>query len=208
MTSKWIAAIAALAAAVALAADVAPDELVRKTVDEVLAVIKTDKDLQAGNQKKILDLVDAKVLPNFDFSRMTQLAMGRNWREASDAQKEALTREFRTLLVRTYSSSLSQYRNQTIEVKATRLAPADTETVVKTIILQSGGPGVPLDYSMAREPGGWKVYDVVIDGVSLVTTYRGSFSDQIRQGGIDGLIKTLRDRNAASSSGARAEAKQ
>jgi phospholipid transport system substrate-binding protein len=207
MNRKWIAAIVALAAAAALAADVAPDELVRKTVDEVLAVIRTDRDLQAGNQKKILDLVDAKVLPNFDFSRMTQLAMGRNWREASDAQKEALTREFRTLLVRTYSSSLSQYRNQVIDVKASRLAPADTETVVKTVIQQSGGPGVPIDYSMAKSPAGWKVYDVVIDGVSLVTTYRGSFSDQIRQGGIDGLIKTLKDRNA-SSSGAKAEARQ
>jgi phospholipid transport system substrate-binding protein len=190
-----------------MAADIAPDELVRKTVDEVIAVIKADKDLLAGNQKKLLELVDAKVLPNFDFSRMTQLAMGRNWKEATEPQKEALTREFRTLLVRTYSSSLSQYRNQTIEVKASRIAPADVETVVKTTIIQANGPGVPIDYSMAKGPGGWKVYDVVIDGVSLVTTYRGSFADQIRQGGIDGLVKTLGERNA-SLSGAKAEAKK
>jgi phospholipid transport system substrate-binding protein len=207
MIRKWIAALAAGAVAVAVAADIAPDELVRKTVDEVLAIIKADKELQAGSQKKILDLVDAKVLPNFDFTRMTQLAMGRNWRDASDAQKEALTREFRTLLVRTYSSSLSQYRNQTIEVKPSRVAPGDNDTVVKTMIIQPNGPGVPIDYSMAKEAGGWKVYDVVIDGVSLVTTYRGSFSDQIRQGGIDGLVKTLGERNA-SHSGARVEAKK
>jgi phospholipid transport system substrate-binding protein len=207
MTSKWIAALAALAAASAIAADIAPDELVRKTVDEVLTLIKADKDLQSGNQKKLLELVDARVLPNFDFTRMTQLAMGRNWRDASAPQKEALTREFRTLLVRTYSTSLSQYRNQTIEVKPARVAPADTETVVKTVIVQPNGPGVPIDYSMAKEAGGWKVYDVVIDGVSLVTTYRGSFSDQVRQGGIDGLVKTLTDRNAALSGG-KAEAKK
>ena len=207
MTMKWIAALAAGVAAIAMAADVAPDELVRKTVDEVLAVIKADKDLQAGGQKKLLELVDAKVLPNFDFTRMTQLAMGRNWKEASEPQKESLTREFRTLLVRTYSSSLSQYRNQTVEVKAARVAPADTETIVKTVILQTNGPAVPIDYSMAKGAAGWKVYDVVIDGVSLVTTYRGSFSDQIRQGGIDGLVKTLADRNA-SQSGAKAEAKK
>ena len=206
MTRKWIAALAAGAAAIAFAADLPPDELVRKTVDEVLAVIKADKNLQAGNQKKLLELVDAKVLPNFDFTRMTQLAMGRSWRDASDAQKEALTREFRTLLVRTYSSSLSQYRNQTIEVKPSRVAPSDVETTVKTVILQPGGPGVPIDYSMAKGAAGWKVYDVVIDGVSLVTTYRGSFSDQIRQAGIDGLVKTLTDRNAAQS-GAKAEVK-
>jgi len=207
MNRNWIAAIAACMATLALAAELAPDELVRKTVDEVLAVIRTDKDLQAGNNKKILELVDAKVLPNFDFPRMTQLAMGRNWRDASEAQKEALTREFRTLLVRTYSSSLSQYRNQAIEVKASRLAPGDSDTLVKTMIVQPGGPGVPIDYGMEKTPTGWKVYDVVIDGVSLVTTYRGSFSDQIRQGGIDGLVKTLKDRNAASS-GARTEVRQ
>jgi phospholipid transport system substrate-binding protein len=206
MIGKWFAACIAGVAVLAFAAELPPDEMVRKTVDEVLAVIKADKNLQAGNQKKLLELVDAKVLPNFDFTRMTQLAMGRSWRDASDAQKEALTREFRALLVRTYSSSLSQYRNQTIEVKTSRIGPSDIETTVKTVILQSGGPGVPIDYSMAKGPAGWKVHDVVIDGVSLVTTYRGSFSDQVRQAGIDGLIKTLADRNAALSS-AKAEVK-
>ena len=207
MSSKWIAALAASIAAIALAADVAPDELVKKTVDEVLAVIRSDKDLLAGNQQKLLALVDAKVLPNFDFSRMTQLAMGRNWKDANEAQKAALTKEFRTLLVRTYSSSLSQYRNQTIDVKPAKVAPTDTETTVKTMIVQSGGPGVPIDYSMAKEGSSWKVYDVVIDGVSLVTTYRGSFSDQVRQGGIDGLVKTLAERNAALSGAAPAAKK-
>jgi phospholipid transport system substrate-binding protein len=203
---KWVAGLVLLAAGFAMAAELAPDELVRKTVDEVLVVIKSDKDVQSGGQKKINELVDAKVLPHFDFTRMTQLAMGRNWAAASDAQKEALTKEFRTLLVRTYSSSLSQYRNQVIEVKPARVAAADTETVVKTVINQTNGPVVPIDYSMAKSPTGWKVYDVVIDGVSLVTTYRGSFSDQIRTGGVDGLLKTLTERNAQA--GGKAEAKK
>ena len=183
----------------------APDALVRKTTDEVLAVIKSDKDLQSGNTKKVVDLVGEKVLPHFDFQRMTKLAVGKNWAQASDAQKESLAKEFQTLLVRTYSTSLSAYRNQTIDVKPLKLAAADTDTVVRTQVNQPGGSPIPIDYSMEKVDKGWKVYDVVIDGVSLVTTYRGSFNDQIQKGGIDGLIKTLADRNAASPSAAPAK---
>jgi phospholipid transport system substrate-binding protein len=174
-----------------------PDAMVRRTTDEVLAIIKSDKDLQSGNQKKIVDLVGEKVLPHFDFARMTRLAVGKNWAQATDAQKEALTKEFQTLLVRTYSTSLSQYRNQTIDVKPTKLAAGDTDTTVKTVVNQAGGPPIPIDYGMAKTDKGWKVYDVVVDGVSLVTTYRGSFNDQIQKTGIDGLVKTLADRNRA-----------
>jgi len=200
--TRFLAALvlsaAALAGAPALAQETAPDALVRKSIDEVLAIIKTDKDLQGGNQKKILDLVEEKVLPHFDFNRMTRLAVGRNWAQASDAQKESLTTEFRTLLVRTYSTSLSQYRNQTIDVKPAKFAAGDKDTVVRTVVNQPGGQPIPIDYSMERADKGWKVYDVVVDGVSLVTTYRGSFNEQIQKGGVDGLVKTLADRNRSS----------
>jgi phospholipid transport system substrate-binding protein len=175
----------------------APDALVKRVTDEVLAIIKADKDLQAGNSRKVVELAEAKVLPHFDFTRMTRLAVGKNWQQASDAQKEQLVKEFRTMLVRTYSTSLTAYRNQTIEVKPTKMAAADKETTVRTAVLQQGGPSIPIDYSMEKVDSGWKVYDVVIDGASLVTTYRGSFNEQIQRGGIDGLLKTLADRNRA-----------
>jgi phospholipid transport system substrate-binding protein len=175
----------------------APDALVKRVTDEVLAIIKADKDLQAGNSRKVVELAEAKVLPHFDFTRMTRLAVGKNWQQASDAQKEQLVKEFRTMLVRTYSTSLTAYRNQTIEVKPTKMAAADKETTVRTAVLQQGGPSIPIDYSMEKGDSGWKVYDVVIDGASLVTTYRGSFNEQIQRGGIDGLLKTLADRNRA-----------
>jgi phospholipid transport system substrate-binding protein len=175
----------------------APDVVVRKAADDVLAVIKTDKEVQAGNTARVAQLAEEKVLPFFNFSRMTQLAMGRNWQMASDAQKEVLTREFKTLLVRTYSTALLQYRNQTIEVRPVKAAPGDTEVVVKSLVIQPGGQPIPIDYSMEKVAAGWKVYDVLIDGVSLVTNYRGTFNDQVRQGGVDGLIKSLQSRNQA-----------
>jgi phospholipid transport system substrate-binding protein len=188
-------ALVALAVPFAALAQEAPDALVKRTTDEVLAIIKSDKDLQAGNTQKIVELAEQKVLPHFDFTRMTRLAVGRNWAQASDAQKEALTKEFRTLLVRTYSTSLGQYRDQKIEVKPLKVAAQDKEATVRTAVIQQGGPPIPIDYAMEKTDKGWMVYDVVIDGASLVTTYRGSFNDQIQKAGIDGLIKTLQDRN-------------
>ena len=197
--AAFVTGVSLLATATPAAAqEIAPDALVRKSIDEVLAIIKSDKEMQGGNQKKILDLVEEKVLPHFDFARMTRLALGRNWAQASDAQKEALTKEFRTLLVRTYSTSLSQYRNQTIDVKPAKYAPQDKDTIVRTTVNQPGGQPIPIDYGMERSDKGWKVYDVVVDGVSLVTTYRGSFTHQILNSGIDGLVKTLADRNRSS----------
>jgi phospholipid transport system substrate-binding protein len=158
--------------------------------------VKTDKDLQAGNSAKVVDLAEQKVLPHFDFTRMTRLAVGRNWQQATPAQREALTKEFRTLLVRTYSSSLSQYRDQKIQVKPMQASPGDEDVIVRTAIVQENGPQIPIDYRMEKtKEQGWKVYDVVIDGASLVTTYRGSFNDQIQRGGIDALVKTLQERN-------------
>jgi phospholipid transport system substrate-binding protein len=199
MLRKLLAILAATLLPLAAAAQEAPDALVKRVTDEVLAIIKADKDLQSGNTRKIVELAEAKVLPHFDFARMTRLAVGRNWQQASDAQKEALVKEFRTMLVRTYSTSLTAYRNQTIEVKPLKTGAQDKDVTVRTAVLQQGGPSIPIDYAMEKADGGWKVYDVIIDGASLVTTYRGSFNDQIAKGGIDGLVKTLAERNKSGA---------
>jgi phospholipid transport system substrate-binding protein len=149
----------------------------------------------------VYQLVEAKILPNFDFNRMTQLALGKHWPRATAQQKQALVTEFRNLLVRTYSSSLTAFTNQTVEFKPLAMKPGDTDVTVRSEIRQPGGQPIPIDYSMYKTAFGWKVYDVTIDSVSLVTNYRASFSNTIRQSGIDGLIKIL----AAQS--ARGEAK-
>jgi phospholipid transport system substrate-binding protein len=206
MFRKILVAVAvAAAAAFSLAginayAQEAADEVIRKNVNDVLAALKSDKDLQAGDAKKLEKLAEEKILPHFNFPHMTQLAVGRNWKDASDAQKTSLTDQFRTLLLRTYSSTLSQYRNQTIDVKPLKAAAADAEVVVKTAVIQSGGQPIPIDYSMEKTSSGWKVYDVLIDGVSLVTNYRSSFNTEIKTNGVDGLIKSLTDRNAKNAS--------
>ena len=195
-----VASIAAtLISSAAVFAQTAPDEIVRKSTTDILAAIKADKDLIAGDQKKIEKLAEEKVLPYFNFPHMTQLAVARNWKAASDAQKAALTEQFRILLVRTYSTSLTQFRNQTIEVKPLKMTAAETEVVVKTQVVQPGGQPIPIDYSMEKIAEGWKVYDVLIDGVSLVTNYRSSFNTEINATGVDGLIKSLSERNAKNA---------
>ena len=176
-------------------AEITPDALVKLTSQDVLAIVKQDKDIQSGNQKKIYELVDAKVLPHFDFTHMTTLAVGRHWKTATPTQQQALVKEFRALLVRTYSSSLATYKNQTIDYKPLKSQPGDTDVTVKTQVLQSGGQPIPIDYSMEKTAAGWKVYDITVDGVSLVINYRSSFANEIRQSGIDGLIKTLVNKN-------------
>lgn len=173
----------------------APDALARSVTDEVLAIVRADRDIQAGNQKKVLQLVESRVAPHFNFVRMTQLAMGRNWRQASSDQQKLLIGEFRTLLVRTYTSAFTQYRNQTVEYRAPRMAAADTDVVVQSFIKQQGGPPVAVDYSMEKTARGWKVYNVKIEGVSLVENYRNTFNTEIQRSGVDGLIKSLSDRN-------------
>jgi len=180
---------------IAQAEVVAPDVLIRGTVDEVIAIIKQDKDIQAGDQKKILALVDAKVLPHFDFERMTQLAVGRPWRTATLEQKQALVREFRNMLVRTYTKVFSVYRDQMVEVKPVKLAADATEVTVLTIITKPGSQPVPVNYEMKKADSGWKAYDIFIEGVSMVMSYRGTFNTQIQESGIDGLIKTLSEKN-------------
>lgn len=185
-----------LSAPMLFAADTPPDELIKTTANEVTEIIKKDKDIQAGNKAKIKELVEAKVLPHFDFTRMTRLAVGRYWNQATPAQQQELTNEFRSLLVRTYSASLTSYRDQRIDYKPLKLNPTDTEAVVKTVVQQSSGQGIPIDYSVEKTPSGWKAYDISVDGVSLVVNYRSSFAQQIQQGGIDQLIKTLQAKNA------------
>jgi len=180
------------------AADTPPDVLARSTTQEVLAILKQDKEIQSGNLNKVYQLVEAKILPNFDFNRMTQLAVGKHWPRATANQKQALVTEFRNLLVRTYSSSLTAFTNQTVEFRPLTMKPDDTDVTVHSEIRQPGGQPIPIDYSMYKTSFGWKVYDVSIDGVSLVTNYRASFASTIRQGGIDGLIKTLAEKSARS----------
>ena len=184
-----------LFAAAASAQDLAPDVQVKRITDELIGIIKQDKDIRAGNQKKVNELIDAKVLPYFNFDRMTALAVGRTWPRASAEQQRALTEEFRTLLVRTYSSALSAYKRQVIEFKPLRAAAGATDVTVRTQVKQPGAAPISIDYSMEKAPSGWKVYDVVVGGVSLVTNYRETFNTEIHEGGVDGLIKALASKN-------------
>jgi phospholipid transport system substrate-binding protein len=176
-----------------------PEALIRNTVDEVLAIVKQDKDIQAGNKKKVNELVDAKVLPHFSFTHMTRLAVGKNWRNATPEQKKALEIEFRNLLVRTYTTAFTTYKDQEVEVKPLKVANDATDVTVKTFILNKGKPPLPVNYDMEKTANGWKVYDLSIEGVSLVTNYRGTFAEQIQKNGIDGLIKTLVEKNQAQT---------
>ena len=189
-----------LLAAQLRAEDVAPDELVKNTTQEVITVIKQDKDIQSGDRSKIYALVEEKVLTHFDFRRMSQLAMGKNWRQATPEQQDALIKEFRSLLVRTYAVSLSQYRDQKIEVKPVKLEPDAKDATVKSLFLQSGREPVTVEYLMHKIPAGWKVFNITVEGVSLVENYRSTFNDQIRKNGVDGLIKTLAERNKEAES--------
>lgn len=184
------------AAGIAQAEIIAPDVLIRNTVDDVIAVIKHDKDIQAGDEEKIIALVDVKVLPHFDFKRMTQLAVGRPWRSATPEQRQALEREFRNMLVRTYTKVFSVYRDQVVEVKPVKLDADATEATIQTTIVKPGAQPIPVNYEMRKTDLGWKAYDIFIEGVSMVMSYRGTFTAQIDQSGIDGLIKTLSDKNA------------
>ena len=161
----------------------------------MLTIAKTDKDIQAGNTRKVMDLVETKILPYVDFERMTSLAAGRYWREATPDQKRQLSAEFRTLLIFTYSGALSQVRNETIEFKPLRADPSDTEVEVRSQVNMTRGEPVLLNYRVAKGPSGWKIYDINVLGAWLVETYKGTFNAEISKGGIDGLIKTLAAKN-------------
>jgi len=185
-----------LVGAGAALAQEAPDALVKRVSQDVIATIKADPKIQAGDQARIKEVIETKLLPNFDFERITALAMGRNWRQATPEQQKQLVDQFRSLLVRTYSSALTQYRDQTIEFKPLRADAAATDVNVKTEVIRPGQQAVQIDYGLTKTAGGWKVYDVIVGGVSLVTNYRDEFNEQIKNGGIDNLIASLQKKNS------------
>ncbi len=185
----------AAAGAQAQAPDTPPDAMIKNVTDEVVAIINKDRDIQSGNYKKAIDLIDAKVLPHFNFPHMTQLALGRDWRLASAEQKRTLSDEFRTLLVRTYSKALTEYKNQSIDFKPFKMKAGDTEAKVVAQIIQPGAKPIPVNYYLEKSPQGWLVFDIEVDGISLVINYRDSFSSEVRNNGIDGLIKSLQTKN-------------
>jgi phospholipid transport system substrate-binding protein len=172
-----------------------PDVLIKKVTEDVLSIVRQDKEIQNGNTAKAIELVEAKVLPIFDFQHMTGLAMGRDWSKATPEQKKRLSDEFKTLLVRTYSNALTSYKNQSVRYKPTKMESADTDVLVRTEIVQPGSKPIQLDYSVEKGSAGWKVYDVVVAGVSLVTNYRDTFNQEVRANGIDGLIQMLVNKN-------------
>lgn len=196
-------AMALVAASPLRAQDVAPDVLVKNVTGEVLEIIRGDKAIQQGDGKRITEVIESKVLPHFNFTRMTSLAMGSGWRRANPDQQKQLVEQFRTLLVRTYSNGLASYRDQTIDYKPLRMQPADAEVTVRSEVKQSGAQPVTIDYAMEKSTGSWKVYDVSIGGVSLVTTYRETFTQEVRANGVDGLIKSLSDKNKQLAPGKR-----
>ena len=194
-----IALFALLAGFVPVAlAQEAPEVLVKRVTLEVVQTIKGDPKVQAGDQPRIREVIESRLLPNFDFERMTALAMGRNWRTATPEQQKQLVDQFRTLLVRTYSGALNQYRDQAIDFKPLRADASATDVIVRTEVVRPGQAPVQIDYGMGKKDGAWKAYDVIVGGVSLVTNYRDEFSGQIQSGGVDGLIKTLTAKNGGA----------
>lgn len=189
-----------LAAASALAQEQAPDALMKRVSEEVIAEIRKDKDIRAGDAAKIAALVEAKIVPHFDFRRITQIAMGAHWRRANPEQQERVTHEFKTLLVRTYSGALAGYRNQVIEFKPLRAAAADTEVTVRSQVRQPGAEPIAIEYDLAKNSQEWKVFDVRIAGMSLVASYRSAFAEEVRNRGVDGLIALLSQKNGAVAS--------
>jgi phospholipid transport system substrate-binding protein len=185
-----------------LGQDLGPEELVKKVTADVLEAIKSDKQLAAGDKQKAMKLAEEKVLPHVDFEEATRLAVGRGWKEATPEQKKKLVTEFRNMLVRTYSNAISAYEGQTMKVMPVRMKPGDTETTVHNQFVRPGNPKpVLIDYSMRKTEKGWKIYDIVVEGVSLVLTYRSEFDAVAKQEGIDGLIKRLSQKNTPAAVG-------
>ena len=195
MMKKLIVLVFAALFATLVLAQEAPDVLVKRVTEEVLDIVRQDKNIQNGDSRKAIELVDAKVIPHFNFAHMTALAVGKEWRKASPQQQQQLTAEFKTLLVRTYSNALTSYKNQRVIFKPFRMNPGDSDVQVRTEVDQPGNKPVQLDYNLEKLDAGWKVYDVNVAGISLVTNYREQFGQEIRNGGIDGLIKTVAAKN-------------
>lgn len=184
-----------LCAAGAFAQETPPDVLVKNVTTEVVELITKDREIRSGNRAKLIEVIEAKVLPHFSFASMTSLAVGQSWNKATPEQKKRLIEEFKTLLVRTYASALAAYSDQRFDYRPLRAKPTDTDVTVQVRIMQSGAQPVPIDYSMEKTPSGWKVYDVMVGGVSLVANYRTEFNNMVREAGIEGLIKNLQAKN-------------
>jgi len=198
MTRILVLLAAALAAGVAQAQELTPpDVLVKQVTLEVVDLIAKDKEIRGGNRAKLIGLINEKVLPHFNFVSMSALAMGQSWNKATPDQKKRVTDEFKTLLVRTYASALASYSDQKFDFRPLRAKPNDTDVTVNVRVLQPGTQPVPIDYSMEKTPSGWKVYDVMVGGVSLVANYRTEFNNLVRESGVDGLIKNLSAKNRA-----------
>lgn len=185
----------------ARAQEMAPDVLVKTVTLEVVDIIRQDKDMQAGDRKKVIALIEPKVLPHFNFQAMTASAVGRNWDKASADQKARLMDEFKTLLVRTYASAIVSYSSQKFDFRPLRAKPADTDVTVNVRVMQSAAQPVTIDYDMEKRPGGWKVWDVRVAGVSLVANYRTEFDNLVRESGLEGLIKALQAKNKSLERG-------
>ena len=179
------------------AQELGPEELVKKVTAEVMAALKNDKQLAAGDRQRAVKLAEEKVLPHVDFEESTRLAVGRAWAKATPEQKKKLTQEFRNMLVRTYSNAIQPYEGQQMKVMPVRMKPGDTEATVQNQFTRGGAQPVKIDYSMRKTDAGWKIYDIVVEGVSLVLTYRSEFDAVVKQDGIDGLIKRLAQKNTA-----------
>jgi phospholipid transport system substrate-binding protein len=188
-----------LLAAPALAQLEAPDVLVKNVTTEVVELIARDKDIRSGDRGKLIQVIEGKVLPHFNFQSMTALAMGQSWNKASAEQKKQLIEEFKTLLVRTYASALAAYSEQRFDYRPLRARPTDTDVTVQVRVIQPGAQPVPIDYSMEKTGSGWKVYDVMVGGVSLVANYRTEFNGTVRASGVDGLIRNLQAKNRSLS---------
>jgi phospholipid transport system substrate-binding protein len=199
--TRLLIALALFFAVPALAQELGPEELVKKVTSEVMAAIKSDKQLAAGDKQKAMKLAEEKILPHVDFEEATRLAVGRGWAQASAEQKKRLVTEFRNMLVRTYSNAISAYEGQTMNVLPSRVKPGDSEATVRNQFVRPGGKPVLVDYSMRKTDKGWKIYDIVVEGVSLVLTYRSEFDAVVKQEGVDGLIKRLAAKNTPAAVG-------
>jgi phospholipid transport system substrate-binding protein len=194
-SQRLVLSLVLLFAGAAQAQDVAPDALVKGVTLEVVDLIIKDKEIQSGGRAKLIQVIETKVLPHFSFGTMTALALGQNWGKANADQKKRLTDEFKTLLVRTYASALAAYSEQKFDFRPLRAKPTDTDVTVQVRVLQPGAQAVPIDYSMEKTASGWKVYDVMVGGVSLVANYRTEFANTVRENGLEGLIKNLQTKN-------------
>lgn len=171
-----------------------PDGLVKAVVNDVMTTVKADKDMQAGNIAKITALVEQKIIPNANFQKTTQIAMGRNWSKATPEQQKQITEEFKTLLIRTYAGAIAQIRDQAVQYRPYRGTPEDTDATIRTQVINKGEP-IQMDYRLEKTANGWKVYDINVLGAWLTEAYKGSFNTIASQQGIEGVIKTLQDRN-------------